>query len=102
MPHHLNWYIKAGEGHASIAPDRYDALWLNHFDEGDEERPRYLSLTTSVASIGEWILRFMRMKRKNIPEYGRLANFREEAPNDGSRALGDERSAGSTVQCYTT
>jgi hypothetical protein len=55
-----------------------------------------------VAAIGEWVFRVMGVERKDIPEHRWLANLGEDAPNDSSSALGDDRSTRGAVQCYST
>jgi hypothetical protein len=44
-----------------------------------------------MLAIGKWIIRFVRVERKNVPEEYSGLNPVKHAPDDGSCALGNNR-----------
>ncbi len=71
-----------------IVADGYDARWTQQNNELLEQFFASLPLASIVLPIGERISRFMRMKRKDVPEEDPSINVLQHAPYDRGGSFG--------------
>src|SRR6056297_1622712 len=72
---------EAFNGPMGVAADRDGLFRLQQLNDRVEELPAGVALSCGMAPVRHWVIRFVRMQRKDVPEEYRFADAREHPPN---------------------
>jgi hypothetical protein len=70
-----------------IIPYRYKSARSQHYDEFRQKLFTHSSLVWLMWPVAEWIISFMRVKWKYVPEKNRYRNQCKHAPDNSRRPL---------------